>query len=183
MKATVLTLLVCGVLVLGSVFLDIVKVDGNSMTPSLCDRDVIVVLSTGHGLLGAQKGRTVVAQAERGQPMLKRVVASGGDRIRIEHGRVILNGDAVEEPYVCANGADYFQTWPYTSTSGAPDTYTVPDGDVFVLGDNRSASSDSRIAGSFPLSRINGLVLARVSGSGACGCSTAPAQSKLAKRN
>jgi signal peptidase I len=80
---------------------------------------------------------------------IKRVVAVGGDRLSIRDGRVILNGEPQDAPFACGSdgvGCDF------------PTTITVPDGMVYVLGDNRGASDDSRYWGPVPTSSIIGVV-------------------------
>ncbi len=65
---------------------------------------------------------------------IKRVIALPGDRIRIDHGRVYVNGALLAEPYVPAR---------FTDERSQPEM-AVPAGDYFVMGDHRSISSDSR---------------------------------------
>ena len=74
-------------------------------------------------------GRTVMLE-----PLIKRVIAVGGDTLSIEDGQVYLNGELLSEPYLN-------QTTPAFELSG---TVTVPEGHVFVMGDNRWDSHDSR---------------------------------------
>ncbi|MEV3993395.1 signal peptidase I [Streptomyces sp. NPDC049837] len=70
-------------------------------------------------------------------PMVKRVVAVGGDKVACcdSAGRLTINGKAVEEPYLRSEG-------PASST---PFTASVPDGQLFLLGDERASSQDSRL--------------------------------------
>ncbi|MFC8916607.1 signal peptidase I [Streptomyces sp. NPDC057116] len=70
-------------------------------------------------------------------PMVKRVVAVGGDKVACcdGDGRLTINGTAVEEPYLRSEG-------PASST---PFTASVPEGQLFLLGDERSGSQDSRV--------------------------------------
>lgn len=82
------------------------------------------------------------------QTFIKRVVALGGDRIAIRDGRVVLNGRGQDEPFInpCggAPGCDF------------PDEITIPRGYVFLMGDNRGASDDSRFWGPVPESWVIG---------------------------
>jgi signal peptidase I len=97
---------------------------------------------------------TDVANAFRGlfglptgsqQDFIKRVVAVGGDDVEGRGGKVVVNGKEIDEPYL-AEG---------TQTPAFPATH-VPEGSVFVMGDNRANSEDSRTFGPVPVSRIVG---------------------------
>lgn len=70
---------------------------------------------------------------ERGKILIKRVIGLPGDEISFRDGYVYRNGDKIYEPYVAEEGTTY-----------ADQTYTVPEGHIFVLGDNRMHSADSR---------------------------------------
>lgn len=86
---------------------------------------------------------------------VKRVIAVGGDHLRIdEEGTVFLNGEALEENYLAEN--------VITTITGDFTDLTVPDGYVFVMGDNRAASKDSREFGVVPLEKIEGKVHIRI---------------------
>jgi signal peptidase I len=79
------------------------------------------------------------------QDFIKRIVAVGGDEIEGHDGRVYVNGRPVQEPYVVGSGT----TSPFPSTR-------VPEGQIFVMGDNRSNSDDSRNFGAVPLDSVVG---------------------------
>ena len=155
---------------------DLVRVKGRSMEPSLCDGDLAVVFVR---QLPRASSRTplekVVLLAQRPEELiLKRIVAVGGDRIRLEHGGLVRNGEPVAESYAC--GADYFETWPYGSHEGAQASFKVPAGEVFVMGDNRTSSSDSRVFGSISMSSLRGTVamtLPTLRGRQTCQCGAA----------
>jgi signal peptidase I len=90
-------------------------------------------------------------QRERGSvSYIKRVVAVGGDRIALRGGRVIRNGRPRDEPFRCrGEGCDF------------PEEITVPRGYLYVLGDNRGASDDSRFWGPIPEAWVRGKVVLR----------------------
>jgi signal peptidase I len=86
------------------------------------------------------------------QTFIKRVVALGGDTIAVRNGHVIRNGRRANEPF----------TMPCDGGSGCnfPQAITVPKGYVYLMGDNRGASDDSRYWGPMPVSRIIGKAFA-----------------------
>ena len=80
-------------------------------------------------------GDIIVFQSnDGGRLLLKRVIGLPGDHIALEYGYVYLNGEKLDEPYVKKQG----------TTSGTVTEYDVPEGSLFVLGDNREESKDSR---------------------------------------
>lgn len=87
---------------------------------------------------------------------IKRVVAVGGDQVAIVNNRVVLNGQPLKEPFInkhssCASDANI---------CNLRTPITIPKGDVFVLGDNRVQSSDSRVWGPVP----SGWIIGKVTG-------------------
>jgi signal peptidase I len=82
------------------------------------------------------------------ETFIKRVVAEGGDTIAIRNGRAVRNGRVAQEPFIrpCGGGTG----------CDFPEPIRVPDGYVFLMGDNRGASDDSRYWGPLPVSRVIG---------------------------
>ena len=83
--------------------------------------------------------------------LIKRIVALGGETIEIRENRVYIDGGALEEPYLKEG-----------SWMGDYGPFTVPEGQVFVMGDNRSSSSDSRVFGPITEGEIIGKAFAKV---------------------
>ena len=112
----------------------IVGVVGNSMNPTLSWGDRLIITRIGYT---PQQGDIVIVNRYTEEPLVKRVVAIGGDTLRIddETGTVYVNGEALDEPYI--------QGHTYSLGLGTEEQ-TVPAGTVFVMGDNREHSKDSR---------------------------------------
>ena len=83
---------------------------------------------------------------------IKRVIGIAGDHIKIEDGKVYLNGEELDEPYL----RDGIETESDLFTD-----ITVPEGYIFVMGDNRSHSTDSRSFGCIPVEKVESKVLIR----------------------
>jgi signal peptidase I len=83
-------------------------------------------------------GDIVVIRRENDTPLIKRVIGLPGDKIFIDDntGLVYRNGQALDEPYI-RDG--------FTPSRGLTSAYTVPEGGIFVLGDHRKESLDSRM--------------------------------------
>lgn len=119
-------------------FARVVAVDGSSMFPTLTNGDRLVVQSLGYK---PAAGDIVVIDSyiNYGKPLVKRVIAVGGDTVDIDPaaGVVLVNGQPLAEPYIAE---------PTTEMGDMTFPLTVPAGSVFVMGDNRQHSTDSRFA-------------------------------------
>lgn len=123
-----------------------IRVDGPSMEPSFYHNDHVIVNRWAYKLGDIQRGDVVVFlfPLNQEEDFIKRVVGLPGDKIEIFNGVVYVNDYAIEEPYIMASPARDF--------SGR----FVPEGMVFVMGDNRNNSSDSREWGFLPIDDIIG---------------------------
>ncbi len=113
-----------------------VRVEGTSMLPRLEDRDRLFINKFVYHLSAIERGDVVVFRYPRDQAKsyIKRVIALPGDRLRVDHGQVWINGKRILEPYV---PKEYQDTRSYAEM-------VVPEGSYFMMGDHRSISSDSR---------------------------------------
>ena len=130
----------------------VITVDGSSMKDTLAHGDSLVLTSL---FYTPERGDIVVINRPGSYPLIKRVIAIGGDRIRIdeESGQVYLNDILLNEPYIKGE---------VTPICEMVNTVTVPEGHLFVMGDNRCDSLDSRSLGTFPLSQVMGEVAWRL---------------------
>jgi signal peptidase I len=88
-----------------------------------------------------------------GTPFIKRVIGLPGDRIELQGGNVYVNGKELDEPYLFAVRGVRQPTNP---TAGAASEWLVPAGELFVMGDHRRASADSRAFGPIEISQVIG---------------------------
>ena len=122
------------------------RVFGQSMEPNLHTDQRIVVEKVSYRFHLPERGDVVVLRLPTNtkELLIKRVIALPGEIVEIHEGQVWVDGQAVEEPYL---------TQP---TMGMMAPLVIPDEHVFVLGDNRGFSNDSRSFGPVPLEDIVG---------------------------
>ena len=128
------------------------QVSGLSMEPHI-DAGEYVLVNTFAYRIGTPHRGDVVAFKPEGDArglFIKRVIALPGERVRIDRGVVYVDGTALQEPYV-----------RYPDRRSFPET-TVPAGSVYVLGDNRAVSEDSRFFGPIAEDRLVGRAIASV---------------------
>jgi len=113
-----------------------VKVEGTSMMPGLEDQERIFVNKFVYRWEPIERGDIVVFRYPRdtSKSYIKRVIGVAGDRVRIENGKVFVNGEALDEDYVPSEYAD----------ARSYGEVKVPPNSFFVLGDHRTMSNDSR---------------------------------------
>ena len=140
------------VVLLAVLWLPVFRVSGDSMAGTLDSGDIVVTRRT----TSVDRGDLVVFGCDNGKTLIKRVIGMAGDEIDLlDDGTVLLNGAPLDEEYVLS------------SESGTCDVempLVIPDGCLFVMGDNRAESVDSRNAaiGCISEDQVVGCVIARV---------------------
>ena len=141
---SIFSAILCFVIIF-ALFARVITVDGESMVPTLQDQQRLIVSDL---FYTPQYGDIVILYADKlhnyttaseGKPIVKRVIGLPGDKIKIDFfkGIVYRNGEALDEPYT-------------NTLTNLPENFpnnqevTIEEGKVFVLGDNRNASKDSR---------------------------------------
>ena len=143
------------VLIIRAFFFAPIMVDGESMEPTLKDEDRMIVTKIGE----PERFDIVVFHAPDGRDYIKRVIGLPGDRIEHQNDILYVNGKAYDEPYLESFREQISQgtlTESFTLEETAVGEETVPEGHLFVLGDNRRNSIDSREIGAVPFEEVVG---------------------------
>jgi len=122
-----------------------VRVDGYSMNPTLQNGEYILVNKLAYKTGQPQRGDIVVFifPVNPQEDLIKRVIGLPGEKVSVHEGKVMINDVSLDEPYIAAAPL-YDGEW------------VVPDGQLFVLGDNRNESKDSHQWGLLPLENVVG---------------------------
>ncbi|MEO7836096.1 MAG: signal peptidase I [Acidimicrobiales bacterium] len=131
-------------------------IPSESMLPTLEKQDRVLVNKLSYRLHKVNRGDVLVFERppnEAGviRDLIKRVVALPGETVEGKNGRIYIDGEALREPYL-----------PRATTTSTFGPETIPTDHIWVMGDNRSNSSDSRVFGSIPTSSIVGRAFVRV---------------------
>lgn len=150
-KISIPTIIISGIALYIGLNFNLIRVSGISMNPTYQNNDLVLShKNTQH----IQKGDIVVVNSShflKEDLIIKRVIAVGGDTISVEQGKVTLNGKITKEPYI---------NKPIVKTNDSYDVkkMTIPEGYIFILGDNRPFSLDSRSFGIVNLNDVHSVV-------------------------
>lgn len=123
-----------------------IRVESISMQPTLYAGDFVIVNKVAYKVGEPKRGDVIVFHFPPDparEPYIKRVIGLPGDEVAVRRGKVLINGVPLREPYIKAE-PNYEGTW------------NVPEGFLFVLGDNRNNSSDSHTWGMVPIENVIG---------------------------
>lgn len=123
-----------------------VRVENISMQPTLHEGQFILVNKLAYRLGSFERGDIIIFHHDATEDYIKRVIGLPGDKVDVHGGHVYVNGEMLTETYIAAE-PQYNGTWQ------------VPEGQIFVLGDNRNQSSDSHQWGFVPSSTVVGRAL------------------------
>ncbi|RPI84993.1 MAG: signal peptidase I [Chloroflexi bacterium] len=123
-----------------------IRVESISMQPTLYAGNFVLVNKLAFNFVEPERGDVIVFKYPPDPtqvPYIKRIIGLPGDTIHIEGGKVFINGQELIEPYLVEP----------TNRGG---DWVVPENNLFVMGDNRNSSSDSRTWGTVPMENIIG---------------------------
>lgn len=123
-------------------------IPSESMVPTLMVGDRVLANKFIYDFTDPEKGDVAVFESVEveGQDLIKRVVGTPGDTVEVREGKLYVNGEPQNEPYIKKGGG----------ISPPQQEFTVPKDSVFVMGDNRSNSRDSRFFGPVPEENLEG---------------------------
>ena len=132
------------------------EIPSGSMEDTIMPGDMVFSEKISYYMRGPEAGDIVTfADPEvAGRTLIKRVIATEGQTVDLVDGKVVVSGVVLNEPYTSGR-----ESYPLSRTAADADVtypYTVPAGCVWVMGDNRTASQDSRYFGAIPVKSITG---------------------------
>lgn len=136
-----------------------IVVDGLSMMPTLKDQDRMIVNKLSYKIGQPDRFDIIVFHAPEQKDYIKRIIGLPGDTIEYKNDTLYVNGKAYKEPYLNEYKKqvnDGPLTDDFTLAETPVGRVTVPEGELFVMGDNRRFSKDSRHIGSIPMSKVIG---------------------------
>lgn len=135
-----------------------IVVDGESMMPTLEDGDRMIVNKIGYEIGEPDRFDIVVFHAPEEKDYIKRVIGLPGDHVAYKNDQLYINGEPLPEPYLDVKKEEIIEgvlTEDFTLEDYTEVT-VIPEGYVFVMGDNRRYSKDSRMIGLVSMEEIIG---------------------------
>ena len=153
----VLVIAIAVALIVRVYFIEPTLVRGASMSPTLHDQDRLLISKKSE----PERFDVVVFHTSDNHSLVKRVIGLPGEKVEYKDDTLYIDGEPYEEPYLESNKDAITYNGPLTNTFQLEDTElgntTVPEGQLFVMGDNRRLSKDSRQIGTIPLEDVVGV--------------------------
>ena len=132
------------------------EIPSGSMEDTIMTGDMVFSEKVTYYTRSPQQGDIVTFEDPEvaGRTLIKRVIALGGQTVDLVDGKVVVDGVVLNEPYT--SGKESYPLSRTASDVSISFPYTVPEGHVWVMGDNRTSSQDSRYFGAIPVSSITG---------------------------
>ena len=150
-------LLALALFVIISFAVQTIHVMGPSMENTLQNNDFLIASKISYRLHDPQRGDIVIFKPsnDAAHDYIKRIIAVPGDKLKISHAQVFVNGHQLKEDYLP-------EPWTWSDTWNQGNEDTVPAGKYFVMGDNRNHSTDSRFLGYQPKDQFLGKAWVRI---------------------
>jgi signal peptidase I len=135
-------------------------VEGSSMTPTLQEGNLLIINKFGYQYGEITRFDVIVFHANKKEDYVKRVIGLPGDELSYQNGKLFINGTLVEEPFLKVYGKTFegdrlTENFTLLDKTGKE---IVPKGKLFVIGDNRLGSYDSRHFGFIDIDQVVGKV-------------------------
>jgi len=130
-----------------------IRVDGDSMNPTLKNGDIMLLNEIGYRINGVKRFDIVVINTDK-DVIIKRVIGLPGERVDYKDNKLYINGKEMDEPFT--------HEVTHNFEFEVMDSEVIPDNSYFVVGDNRGNSSDSRIIGFINKDQIRGKVIKQI---------------------
>ena len=132
------------------------EIPSGSMEETIMTGDMVFSEKVSYYFRDPQRGDIVTFDDPEvaGRTLIKRVIAVSGQTVDLKDGNVVVDGVVLDEPYTSGK-----ESHPLNRTASGVDVeypYTVPEGSIWVMGDNRTSSQDSRYFGAIPKSSVTG---------------------------
>ncbi|KNF10147.1 signal peptidase I, bacterial type [Gottschalkia purinilytica] len=153
-KLSVISLLIG--IIIENYIVGLTIIHGSSMLSTIKEKDKVLVNKIHYKFTKPKRGEIIIFRPpiDRNELFIKRVIAVEGDKFEIKENDIYINGKLLLENYI--EREKYFER-DYNILNG-----TVPKGHVFVLGDNRNNSNDSRTFGFVSLDNIKGKAISKI---------------------
>ncbi|WP_166238018.1 signal peptidase I [Paenibacillus turpanensis] len=138
-------------------------VDGPSMEPNFHTGERVIVNKILYDIREPEHGEVIVFEAPDGSDYIKRVIGLPGDTVRVDGDAVFVNGEKIAEPYIQSVIDEYAKLGNgNTYNNKNYDEHIVPENQLFVMGDNRRNSRDSRDIGFIEYEKVIGRADVRI---------------------